>query len=106
MTILLSRWLSGWQRAIEDRLKKVKGLGESDSDEDDVAKWVQKSRKLERKAAKRKEAELRRKDEEEQEEARRVLEEEKRMKAYRGKIKVGCVFPIVRVSILPMRNSD
>ena len=82
--ILWSRWLSGWQRAIEDRLKKVKGLGESDSDEDDVSKWVQKSRKLERKAAKRKEAELRRKDEEEQEEARRVLEEEKRMKAYRG----------------------
>ena len=39
---------------------------------------------MERKAAKRKEAELRRKDEEEQEEARRVLEEEKRMKAYRG----------------------
>merc|ERR1719204_3042609 len=74
---------------IEDRLKKVKGLGESDSDEDDVAKWVQKSRKLERKAAKRKEAELRRKDEEEQEEARRVLEEEKRMKAYRGNALAG-----------------
>merc|ERR1719204_820861 len=74
---------------IEDRLKKVKGLGESDSDEDDVAKWVQKSRKLERKAAKRKEAELRRKDEEEQEEARRVLEGEKRMKAYRGNALAG-----------------
>merc|ERR1719259_264768 len=77
------------KRAIEDRLKKVKGLGESDFDEDDVAKWVQKSRKLERKAAKRKEAELRRKDEEEQEEARRVLEEEKRMKAYRGNALAG-----------------
>ena len=47
---------------------------------------------MERKAAKRKEAELRRKDEEEQEEARRVLEEEKRMKAYRGKSYfLGCV---------------
>merc|ERR1719447_1104069 len=64
------------KRAIEDRLKKVKGLGESDSDEDDVAKWVQKSRKLERKAAKRKEA-------------RKVLEEEKRMKAYRGNALAG-----------------
>lgn len=77
------------KRAIDDRLKKVKGLGESDSDEDDVQKWVQKSRKLEKRAAKRKEAELRRKDQEEQEEARRIIEEERKIKAYQGNALAG-----------------
>ena len=37
------------KRDIEKRLNKVKGLGESDSDGDDTNKWIERSRKIERK---------------------------------------------------------
>ena len=37
------------KRDIDSRLKKVKGLGESDSDGDDTAKWIERSRKIEKK---------------------------------------------------------
>ena len=37
------------KRDIEKKLKKVKGLGESDSDGDDTQKWIERSRKLEKK---------------------------------------------------------
>ena len=37
------------KRDIDSRLKKVKGLGESDSDGDDTSKWIERSRKIEKK---------------------------------------------------------
>jgi len=72
------------KRDIEKKLKKVKGLGESDSDGDDTQKWIERSRKIEKKKARQRERELRRRDREEAEETQRVLEEEKRQKAYQG----------------------
>merc|ERR1711937_236156 len=56
------------KRDIDSRLKKVKGLGESDSDGDDTAKWIERSRKIEKKNARQKAKELLRRDREEAEE--------------------------------------
>ena len=63
---------------------KVKGLGESDSDDDGIKNWVKKSRKIEaqkKKAAKRERAIKER--EREIEEETRIIEEEKRQRSYR-----------------------
>jgi len=72
------------KRVIEKRLNKVKGLGESDSDGDDTNKWVERSRKMEKKKARQKERELRQRDREEADEARRVIAEEKRQALYKS----------------------
>ena len=37
------------KRDIEKKLKKVQDLGESDSDGDDTQKWIERSRKIEKK---------------------------------------------------------
>jgi len=78
------------QRDIDNKLKKVKGLGESDSDDDGIKNWVKKSRKIEaqkKKAAKRERAIKER--EREIEEETRIIEEEKRQRSYRGNALAG-----------------
>lgn len=71
------------KRDIETKLKKIKGLGESDSDEGGITSWVKKSRKIEkeRKKANKKESAIRAREKEIEEETK-IIEEEKRQKLY------------------------
>ena len=72
------------KRDIDSKLAKVKGLGESDG-EDDIKSWVKRSRKIHKAKAKAeaKEAAIRAR-EAEMEEERKIIEEETRNKAYTG----------------------
>ena len=77
------------KRDIDSKLSKVKGLGESDG-EDDIKSWVQRSRKIHKAKAKAeaKEAAIRAR-EAEMEEERKIIEEEARNKAYSGNALAG-----------------
>jgi hypothetical protein len=77
------------KRDIDSKLSKVKGLGESDG-EDDIKSWVQRSRKIHKAKAKAeaKEAAIRAR-EAEMEEERKIIEEETRNKAYSGNALAG-----------------
>lgn len=71
------------KRDIEKKLSKIKGLGDSDSDDGGIRSWVNKSRKIEkqRKKASKREASIRAREQEMADEIK-VLEEEKRQKLY------------------------
>ena len=77
------------RRDIDSKLSRVKGLGESDG-EDDVKSWVKRSRKIHKEKAKaeRKEAAIRAR-EAEMEEERKIIEEEMKAKAYSGNALAG-----------------
>jgi len=71
------------KRDIEKKLSKIKGLGDSDSDDGGIKSWIQKSRKIEkqRKKASKKQAQIDAREADIAEEIK-VLEEEKRQKLY------------------------